>query len=249
MNMKKMILTGLAALALGACSTKSYVPEKTEARKLTGNDVNAEQQYLKSATGDSRVSRGEIDQIIARYDMLSNASMADGSGDGEKALFEQVKKEYKAAVEDVFNHTDIYFVMTGVDTAEFQNVPANIGASRAVYVGKGAVLGDNVNFTQKEKLLRMARDAWKPYTVTQGVVQAGGGRIQGLEYTALEILKDTAAKIVGGGIGADVPGQKRITGDIWSASVDGKKENGEMSRYFLTAVKPAGYDVPKADKK
>lgn len=262
----KKLLTGLGALVLSACAQTNYVPAPQEARKLTGHMVDEQQQYLQGAKSDNHYSRGEIGQIISRYDMMKKASMVDSAGDGEKALFAQVKKEYQGAVEDVFNHTDLYMGLTGTDTAEFQNVPANIGASKQLYLGKGEKHADKFTFEQKESIVRKARDAWRPYEVTQGVVQAGGGRIVGLEETAIEVGLDLAAKLLGftetrgadgktvtgvTGTGiVDMPtGYKNVNADLWLRMRNSNPADGEVSRGFVTAVAPNGYDFPKADKK
>lgn len=244
----KKLLTGLAALAMSACA-QNYVPDAAEARKLTGDAVAAEQKYLADAKSDNHYSRGEISQIVARYDMMKRASMADGASDADKTLFEQVKTEYKGAVEDVFNHTDLYMVLTGVDTAEFQNVPANIGASKPLYLGKGQKYADKFTFEQKETIMRKARDAWTPYAVTQGVVQAGGGRLIGIEATCMEIEKAKAAELVGDVITAPADGFKDVSKKYFGELTDGKKPNGEISHCFVTAVRPNGYDLPAPEVK
>ena len=244
----RKIGTTATLLLLAACASNG-IPTAPEARKLNGHDVDEQQQFLQTAKSDNHYNGREISQIISRYDMLKRASMVDGAGDGEKSLFEQVKKEYKGAVDDIFNHTDLYMVLTGVDTAEFQNVPANIGASKPLYLGKGQKYADKFTDEQKEAIVRKAHDAFTPYAVTRGVVQAGGGRLVGIEATCLEIDLKKAGELVGDGITAPANGFKSVSKTYFGELTDGKKENGEASRAFVTAVTPSGYNLPAPEVK
>jgi hypothetical protein len=247
----KKTLAGLL-LALGACTSTVKSPERiTEQEvKMTAREVFDTKEYLDSAKSDCNLSRSEINQLITNYDRLSKAVIQGELSDSDKKIVDEVKGQYKETVNDIFNHMDIYMIGTGVDTAEFSNVPANIGASKPLYVGKGAKVAEHLSFEIKESLVRKARDAWANYAVTKGTVQEGGARIIGLDSNCVDISKDIAAKIVGEGIPAAGEGYKGMSKDLWTRANDGKTANGELSRYRLTAVKPMGYDLPKpADEK
>jgi hypothetical protein len=244
-------LAGLL-LALGACTSTVKSPEQLREQeiKMTAREVFDTKEYLDSAKSDYKISRGEINQLIRNYDRLSRAVIQGELSDSDKKIVDEVRGQYKETVNDIFNHLDIYMIGTGVDTAEFSNVPANIGASKPLYVGKGAKVAKHIDFATKEAIVRKARDAWASYAVSKGTVQEGGARLIGLDDTSVIIGKDIAEKLVGEGIAAPGEGYKAMGKDLWARANDGNTANGELSRYRLTAVKPDSYDLPKpADKK
>lgn len=253
--MKKTLATIILGLGLASCTPRHTVQQPVQQavveapkgpQKVTHQDLLVLEQNYNAMNADYHRSRDEMERIVAQYDMLRTAVLAKDAGDHLKDDLVHVQKLYKGAVEDLFDHLDVYMVLSGVDTAQFQNVPANLGAVHPLFVGKGAAIKDHLSFEAKDALIRKAREAWRAYGVTPGTVQEGGGRLVRLEETTVEINKDTTGKIVGEGIQASQPGYKNVSKDLWARSTNRDLKDGEMFQYFLTAVKPSeGYDLPK----
>ena len=244
------ILTGLAALALGACSGMQKAPEKGP-EKLTEQTIIAYEDAYRGMDADGTRSRAEARQIYATRDILNKTPLDEKADAVAKEHHGRAQKTYNAGSDDVFNNMDIFFMAGGVSSSElgFENAPENFGAVRAVYVGKGSAIAKHLSQEQRDQLVSKARDAWAAYKVTQGHVKAGGGRVQDWEYSSVEFTKDIADKVVGDGIGESVPGQMRISKATWAAYTDGKDANGEMKKFHLTAVMPSSYVLPKTEAK
>lgn len=148
-----------------------------------------------------------------------------------------------------FNALELNLVLTGVDTKEYNNVPANIGATRRVFMGTGNKYQMFFDDKEKKELVSKATPYWKPLPVTEGTVDEGGARVQGLEYVALKIDKKTADDILRNAVGRDEPGQKQVTPELWATLSNGKTEDGEATRYWVIATIPSGYTPRKPDEK
>ena len=234
----------LAALALAfglGCSSgpRSVSQQDTQKgpRKLTHHESVQLEDKHKDMRKDYKITRSEIDYVIATHQWLSNAELADGEGEHVKDDLVAVKKMYRDFVEEIFDNLDLYVVFTGVDTKEFQNVPANLGAVRPLYALKGKDARDKLpdDFKLREKYVLSALYEWKQHGVSKGSIQEGGGRIQGLDRLMV-IDKDTAGKFVGDGLVARSDDEASLSKDLWAACTDGKWENGEFRSYFAKPI-------------
>lgn len=252
--MKKMILTGLTAL-MAACSTQK-APEKGP-ETLNEQTIIAFEDAYRGMDADGKRSRAEAKQIYTTRDILNKTPLDKKADAVAKEHLGRAQKTYNGGANDVFSNMDVYFIAGGVSSSEmgFENAPENFGAVRAVYVGKGSAVAEYVSVAQRDELVSKARDAWAAYKVTQGHVKAGGGRVQDWEYSTVEVSQAVANAIVGNsiktsdGIGASVPGQMRITKEVWAKYTDGKDANGEMKKFYLSAIMPSSYELPKVEAK
>lgn len=244
------LMNGLGTIVL-ALSAGCAVPQPVEGprapQKLDNVAINAFEEQYRTMRADNKISPVEARRIAEGYNILKSAELVEGANPDTVQHRNRVRDNlYGSGFNEVFNNMDIYVVLSGMASEELKNGPANIGAVRKVYVGKGIDVAGKLTEDKRIELYQKAREQWNPLPVTSGHVLAGGGRIVGWECCLVEIKKDIMEQIIGKGVGVDGPGQKRVSDELWKQVTDGDKSNGEMKRYFITAVGPMGYNVPAA---
>jgi len=231
---------GLAGLifALGAgCASQQAAPE-VKAPEITHEYLSQVEQRVLAIDQDGKRTGSEAAEISNIYAIVCANKPAKDADASTKEHYNHIVKMLTGAQRDNYKNMKFNLVLTGVDTKEFGNVPGNIGGTKPLEQVTGEqlmILGEQRAYEIMSKIVPVEK--YTGCAVTRGTVQAGGGRLVGMD-NAYEITLAEAKKIVGSGLG-------RLTKDAYKNMTDGKWDNGEMSRAYLVAETCKGYDLPK----
>lgn len=232
---------GLAGLifALGAGCASQKAAQEVKAPEITHEYLSQVEQRVLAIDQDGKRTGSEAAEISTLYAIVSANKPAKDADASTKEHYDHVVKMLTGAQKDNYKNMKFNLVLTGVDTKEFGNVPGNIGGTKPLEQVTGEqivnVLGEQRGYELMSKIVPV--EQYTGCAVTRGTVQAGGGRLVGMDK-AYEITLSEAKKIVGNGLG-------RITKEAYKNMTDGNKDNGEMSRAYLFAETCRGYDLPK----
>jgi hypothetical protein len=243
MNKFMKCLGTMVLTAYAGCASQPQAVEAPKApQKMTHEYLSQVEQRVLAIDADGKRSKAESEELSKLYAIVNSTKPEKDADAGTKEHYSHVLRMLSAAQKDNYDNMKFYLVLTGVDTAEFRNVPGNIGGTRALPPVTGEYLVKALGEKRAYEIMSKAVpvEAYNGMPVSPGDIMAGGGRLA--IGSAHEITMADARKIVGRGIG-------RLTENLYRTVTNGKKEDGEMSRAFVVAETCKGYALPRPDEK
>jgi hypothetical protein len=255
---------GMIAVALAGCAGQETKPEQAKAPQAMACEyISQIENRVLEIDKDGKRDASEAAELSRLYTIVSNTKPAKADVAAHEH-YNHLVKMLNGAQNSNCNNMKFYLGFTGCDTAKFGNQPANWGISGTELIGP--VTGEQLVEIYGEDAYKIMSkvvpvEKFEGGIVTQGPVNAGGGRIVNLTKYAvrLPLCSKGGEKVVfDEKVGKLVDKancwftKERLT-ELVTAERDKESrmyERGKVDEAWLIGETCKGYNLPKpAEKK